>query len=436
MNEGWDPVEPLDDTSLGLLAAFREAEGPSADAEARMLAGLRARIEADQHPDDPATAVSAEPAPKAAAPRGNVRTLAVAAVAFAAGVALTLTLASPHGGATEGTGTAERDASPIARRHGPHAQDHDRGIPTHDPTSAVVESFMPMDVVAQAEAELPWPLTAEIAELASPPREDSPDEDDEDALPQSVEIPNAVDDDDTPRETARRRPTALGSDDDAYASRPSRQSPSGADDPERRGSGVGAWAPSLTPSPSGAGIGSAARNPAVGGSSAPGTPAAPGNPDSGNDGSSSEPPPQDDAPKDPPPDDTDHEEPEEDDPPQEEEEDETSPEEQCDAELQACMADAQAYCEWNHEGCWYVEDFCMTRVDACLSGDPGMPYPEHPPEEPQPYDCYEEHDMCVMETEAMCMMDKLPPEVCDDMYMQCDEILNACEEQPPPGPPW
>ncbi|MBV1857230.1 MAG: hypothetical protein KUG77_02380, partial [Nannocystaceae bacterium] len=96
MNDAWDPLEelePLDNQLLGLLTAYRDTQGPSQDAEARMLAGLRARVEAEDARSR-ATTATAAPNVTATDERSsfNTRTFAIAAIAFAAGVALTVSL--------------------------------------------------------------------------------------------------------------------------------------------------------------------------------------------------------------------------------------------------------------------------------------------------------------------------------------------------------
>ena len=445
--DSMDELEPLDDTSLGLLASYREARGPSEAAEARMLAGLRARIAAETEPE-PAKAVSPEVSPSSTASRtgtgteGRARTIAIAAVAFAAGVALTLSLS----GRRESASTS---ADPDSMARGGHAMQpsgapsergHQAPRPGLDAAHTPVEGGGP-------EGARSWPLSvADLATISDPEDDDRDDHvDDDDGMPQTVELPpNALDADDTDEDddvaaTARRR-GVLSPDEDPLAGRGTSHrgsDPRGSSLGGGGSSAVGAWAPSLTPSPTTSGIGSAARNPAVGGSAPSKGGTTPSSGQGNNEGTTpSDGAPRDDAPAGEPPPPSDEPPPPEDPPPEEEPrddepgDDEVPLEEQCDAEHEACVADAAAYCGWNPDGCPFVLDFCHERLMSCMGGDPFMPDPPDPPE-PEPYDCYQDYDMCMMDVESICILEKAPPEACEDMYMQCDEMLMSCEGMPP-----
>jgi len=447
MNDAWDPIEdlePLDHNSLDLLAAYRDAAGPSEDAEARMLAGLRSRLSSESSADAPATAVPGETgaAPREPTTSSNARTFAIAAVAFAAGIALTVSLGRPGGpqdpesaasgdsGESAGHNAGQVVARDSAGLPGPVRAESDAPGSTLRSTSGTVE---PMD-------ERPWPLS--VADL-SKPRESQP------GLQPAVQSPNEINPADGPAPLGAgptrqgegnddpSRPRGRSADDGFGGSRDgataSRSPLRGGPDPSASGRGTaiqGAWAPSVSGAPAGAGIGSAARNPAVAGPS----PAAPGSgsgsSNAGDDGPSdkpsSEPPPADEPP---PPD-----EPEPD--PEEDPEDEQSLDERCAEEFDACSADADTFCESGYPGCESVHEFCFMRSMMCLDEDNGFPHPEYPPEEPEPDDCDMDYSICMMEADAVCMLEKMVPEECEQMIWHCDEMMAMCYGEPPPEPWW
>lgn len=432
MSDAWDSLdelEPLDDASLGLLASYREAKGPSADAEARMLAGLRARIVSEALDPEPAnTTPSAEvPTQHVDTAQGRVRTLAVAVLAFAAGVALTVSLdrgQSPSKDDPEG-GAAPRVVERVIYRNGARSEaprPNDPFVRTLGSDDAADGSNAPGRVV-EADAPLPWPLSMTQPVSAEPEPNDR--------------MPSAVDEADpapvTPRSTtiedgrdhAEPRPQERGADDSSPLHRPR---PGQAARAPGHGPGpLGASAPSVTPSPSVAGVSSVARNPAVGGSPAPaGPPRSPSEPSTAphSDGGGDEPPPRDAEPAS----DRSGEPPPGDEPPPEDEpvEDELPLEEACEEALQACYADAGTYCAWNIDGCEYAFEFCNIRYNACR-GDTPSPSPD----DPAPFDCGAAYDMCTAEINAMCEFEEIPQDECAMMWVQCEDEFTGCENEDP-----
>ncbi len=249
-----------------------------------MLSGLRARIAAETSADDPAAAVAPRPAPevseapRAQASNGNVRTIVVASIAFAAGVALTLSLASPgtSGPSEDSTlGRADQVAS-HSRTGQPLRQPPLPSPPGPGPSALTV----PTQAQPQAPA-LAWPLS--MAELSAAERNGQTRDEQEPGY-RSIESSPSDPDGDGP--APKQSSAVISPDDDPIADRePTRRrgtGPSGTD-PGPRGSATGAWTPSLTPpSAAGSGIGAAARNPAVGGA----TPNLAGSGSNGQSGSS------------------------------------------------------------------------------------------------------------------------------------------------------
>lgn len=445
MNDAWDPIEdlePLDHDSLGLLAAYRDAAGPSEDAEARMLAGLRSRLSTEPSADAPAPAVSGETgaAPREPSTSSNARTFAIAAVAFAAGVALTVSLGRP-GEPQDSRAAASRDADQHAGQNAGEVATRDSaGLPgPHRPDSYAPGSDFPSTSgTVEPMAERSWPLS--VADLTKP-QELQP------GLEPALHGPNEIDPEDGPAPLGAG-PTRQGEGNDD-PSRPrgrsaddgfggttdgataSRSPLRGGADPSASGRGTaiqGAWAPSVSGAPAGAGIGSAARNPAVAGPS----PTAPSSGSSNAGGES----PSDKAPSDPPPADEppppDEPEPEEENDP----EDDQSLDERCAEEFDACSADADTFCESGYPGCESVHEFCFMRSMMCLDEDNGFPHPEYPPEEPEPDDCDMDYSICMMEADAVCMLEKMVPEECEQMIWHCDEMMAMCYGEPPPEPWW
>lgn len=443
MNDAWDPIEdlePLDRDSLGLLASYRDAAGPSEDAEARMLAGLRARLGQESDAEDPATAV---PPNSAASPLehqtpSNARTLAIAAIAFAAGVALTVSLRpspAPQGPvATSNRGRdpiAQRDAARLPGPVSPEAAPHRAGS-TSAPDSVAsgvapsVERSWPLSFADLTTPQTVQPDLREVEEVEPMPGRPSLN-----VEPSAAEQPGE-ETSPAPRRHADDGPTEASGSDGTAAPDPLR---SGSADPSAAGSGSAsrsAWAPSVSGTPSGASVGSAARNPAVAGASPsapnPGQSSSntggegPSEPPAGEPPASDEPRPSDEPDPDPDPSDED------------EQDEEPELEEVCAGHLDDCLADAQLYCEYGYEGCPFVTEFCYTRAATCLGEDGAFPEPYEP--EPEPIECDVEYDLCLMDTEAMCTLDKLPPQECEDMYWMCEDILASCHGEPPPDPPW
>lgn len=433
MNDAWDPIEdlePLDDTSLGLLASYRDAAGPCEDAEARMLAGLRARLSTEGGVDVPATAVPPETTavPAEQNTSSNARSFAVAAIAFAAGVALTVSLGHPKApdeSLSASNGDAEqlvhRDAAGASGRLHPETYVPQRGAGSSD-----------LSVPGRTEpvAGRSWPLS--FADLANPQLQQV--EPVEGSTRQLVEprVPEG------PNENICPPPPRPSSDDVPRGSDPAKGTTTshgpfrGAPDPAVTGRGTaiqGAWAPSVSGTPAGAGIDSAARDPAVAGPSPTAPNADAGSSNAGGDGSSDtpsdEPPPADE----PPPSD----EPDEPDEPDQE----RPLEEVCSEQLDACLADADAYCAADYPGCDPVRDFCFMRSMTCLDEDGGSPYPGYPgspTDGPKPENCDTDYDICVMETDTMCMLEKLGPDDCEQLFWYCDELMAMCYGEPPPEP--
>lgn len=428
MNDAWDPtedLEPLDDTSLGLLAEYRDGSGPSEDAEARMLAGLRTRLSADSNADEPATAVPPETtaAPRNGGASSNARTFAIAAVAFAAGVALTVSLDRPDTQQDSRPGSSGEDEH-VVRRHDARQPAGVR-TETSDPRrDATAPSLGPIGVATVAPKS--WPLS--IVDLAKPPgtTEIEPVEGSRPRVPSRPDESG----DGTSTAPARRHtgdgPRNRDTTEGATASRgPLRGVPA----PTAPGRGTalqGPWAPSVGGGAAGVGIASAARNPAAGGP-APTTPnAGSGSSNAGGDGSSDapakEPPPADE----PPPSDAPEPEPED--------EDEPPRGEACSEELDACLADAEAFCDFSDPACETVHDFCFMRNMSCL-GDEDVPLPhDYPPDEPEPDDCDTDYNICMMEADVVCVLEKLGPEECEQWFAQCDELIAMCYGEPPPEP--
>lgn len=448
MNDVWDAAnaEPLDDTSLGLLAAFREEQGPSEEAQARMLAGLRSRVAAEPTPEDvapaPATTPKAVPVDTTASTSSNTRTVVIAAVAFAAGVMLTVGLgdrARPQSAPPTADRVAQQHTAPAARLGAPAPL-------TQTPNTELLST----------DAAPAWPLS--MADLQAPaadpsmgPTKEKPPEgpvhEAPNALTSEVEgrSEEAPEPDTEPATHGTRRSGALNPDDDALAQRNSTRTRDG-QNPTRgngagvRGSATGAWAPSLSPTTSVTGIGAAARNAAVGGSSpatAPGPArsgssnggdnASPGGDANANDGAGDG-PSDDPAQGDPASD-----EPEQGEPDDEGEEDAPSPEEQCATEFDACMNDAHEYCEFDPEACESLFDFCGHRDAICL-GEPPPPPMWPDPDEPPHDDCDMQYDICLMEADTYCAYEKIQPEECDDLYFACDAMLGECHGAPPYDP--
>lgn len=431
MNDAWDPIEdlePLDDNSLGLLAAYHDAAGPSADAEARMLAGLRARLATESNVDDPATAVPPEAAvaPREQDASSNARTLAIAAVAFAAGVALTVSLSRPSvpqdlQTTSNGDAITRHDAAGLPGRVRPESFVPRGGSASSDPSVArgmesMPQRSWPLSIVDMAKPQSIVeiePAERSIPRIAEPTRADESDEGESAAPPRQ-------DADDGPR---NRMEGATASRD------PLRGTPDPAV-PSTQGASRGAWAPSVSGAPAGAGIGSAARNPAVGGPAPAAPTAGSGASNAGGDGSSETPPEETPSP-----------EPEPEDEPENEPEDEQPPEEICFEELDACMADANIFCDYGYPGCDTAYHFCEMRSSLCLDGDGGVPDPGYPPDEPDPDgpdpdDCETDYELCVLGVDTVCIPEHLPPEECENMMFQCDEEQMMCYGEPPPEPWW
>lgn len=427
MNDAWDPIEdlePLDDNSLGLLAAYHDAAGPSADAEARMLAGLRARLATESNVDDPATAVPPEAgvAPREQDASSNARTLAIAAVAFAAGVALTVSLSRPSvpqdpQTTSNGDAITRHDVAGLPGRVRPESFVPRGGSASSDPSVArgmesMPQRSWPLSIVDMAKPQSIVeiePAERSIPRIAEPTRADESDEGESAAAPRQ-------DADDGPRDRMEGATT-------------SRDPLRGTPDPPvpgTPGATRGAWAPSVSGLPAGEGIGSAARNPAVAGPAPTAPTADSGASNAGGNGSSD--PPSDEPPPvdEPPPSD----EPTEDEP---EPEDEPPRGDLCSEELDACLADADAFCE-SYPGCETVHDFCFMRNMTCLGGEHEFPHPDDGPDEPEPDDCDTDYSICMMEAEGICVLEKLGHEECEQWFGQCDEMMAMCYGEPPPEP--
>lgn len=428
MNDAWDPVEdlePLDDSSLGLLAAFRDASGPSEDAQARMLAGLRSRLAAESNIDDPVDAVSPETAsaPREQSDASKARTFAIAAVAFAAGVALTVSLGRP-GAPEDPRSVSTADAEHVARQGPP-------GAPARVRPEALVPNggSAPTDLSvpggAEPAVEGAWPLS--IADLAKPAAIEEV-EPMQGSGPLSVEpaSPNELGEG-TPAAPPRQDADEGAHDSDPMEGATASRRPLGpSTDPTQAGRGTpipGAWAPSVSGASVGAGIGSTARNPAVAGASptAPNTGSGSSS-NAGGDSPSEEPPP-----------------PEPEDEPENEPEDERPPEEVCTEEFDACIADANIFCDSDYPGCNTAYEFCGMRSYLCLGGDSGFPEPPYPPDEPDPddpdpNDCEMDNELCMLEVDSLCMLEDLPFDECDHLVLLCDEEMMMCFDEPPPEP--
>ncbi|MGH1342063.1 MAG: hypothetical protein ACRBN8_10955 [Nannocystales bacterium] len=452
MNDAWDPtedLEPLDDDSQSLLASYRDASGPSEDAQARMLAGLRARVRAEDSANKPTIAAPAEgpTAPRERRVSSNTRTFSVAAIAFAAGVALTVSLGGPRGPQQSDpihSGGAEQVVRHEATDLGPARTE------TFEPAGHASAAPLSVPNVVEPMADRPWPLS--VADLAKPYA----------TVPDGQRAPQAVDEV-QPARAPTPRAVALGVDGEGSDDTSPAAGRSGADDgPQRndrwegaaasrdplqgspgpsstgRGTAIrGAWAPSVNSAPGGAGVGSAARNPAVADPSPAVPDSGPSPSDTGADGSSEtpsdEPPPADDPP---------HSDEAEEESEDEQGEDEPPLEEFCSDEYAACMADAERFCQAYDPACIEVFEFCDMRNMLCMGEEDGFPPPESPlpdPDhdaDPDPEECEVLFGMCEMEADAFCEEDEMLHEDCEHMHWMCEDERAMCYGEPPPEPWW
>ena len=426
MNDAWDPtedLEPLDDASLGLLSAFRDASGPDDDAQARMLAGLRARIDAeDDAAAEPATAV-----PTAAEPRATTsrrRTAAVAVLAFAAGVALTLALPSSPQPQSSTVAQAPRERAPRVATAAPGT------------TAMPSPSQRPLDqALAPPAAELSWPLAdvdlqePAVADLLA----DTPRPPSESQRSEVQPSPRDPQQDPQPNEPGARR--GAGTSATRSPSAPLQPGngarPSGA--PQR----PGAWAPTLPSGASPANIGAAARNPALGSNPSQRTSPSQTTPSTSPDRSQ----PSNDQTEPSSPNDKSDKEPPDEQPDEQPEDEQPDDEEVCADQHEACVADADEYCGESSEGCLPIYDFCEARALKCLGEVlPPSPFPDDPydedPEEHEPDDCHHYYDMCITEAETICILEKVPPHECDFLRWDCEDMFAECQGSLPPDPYW
>ncbi|MEM6290066.1 MAG: hypothetical protein AAGA54_02340 [Myxococcota bacterium] len=437
----------LDTGERALLDEFRDARGPTEEAEARMLAGLRARLEADALADGAPThehpAVTAAPQLHRP-PTASSRTTFVAIAAFAAGVALTLAVGrdasdGPEPASERPTSLVQATdtAAPPATTPHPETVAPTRpGSAPQAPAPAVEDGAGPVDPEPapsrsrSADDDAPEETTA-MAERAGA-QQGRGDEQDEDPGNDRLAAATTARDPRSaalgPRGTAAHPPAKAGT---TWSTAPAGVPSSG-----------GTFGRSFGPVEVGPSVG-------FGGSQAQSTPTPSGTPDSnppdtepaspssgpeepaGDDGPSPEPEPEpDDEEPEPEPDD---EEPE----PDDEGDPDEHPELVCNETHQACIESALYYCKANPEACPHYMEFCDLDFEVCLGHDPIGPIDE-PYQEPQ---CEEAFEHCMLEYDMLCgpgFEDGATPEECDMFHWSCESMYSECmgEEPPPPPDEW
>ncbi len=442
--------QELEGSEIALLDLYRDASGPSADDEERMFARLRATIEveAELTGPEPLAEDVYERAPRKDRSRmGSVTTAVVGAVAFAAGIALTLGL-RPATDAPAGSGTQTTTAAV-------HPGEHDEDVSPGDPPTSCEPRIVERPVYVPAEGE--FEPDHDAAAPLRGPRMQSP----------------------TPPPEGRvagRISSADGSDwlaDDHVNRRRRTTNPSGVERP-RRGMGRGGntrprrhdrgrtWRP-YVPGPSASGLpsggpsappsidmGGHGTTSATNGGGQAGTNDASPNPSgrSGSGGSDNSGPSDDSAPppapgdaspsddpgpepasEDPPDGQPTNDEPSPEDPPADD--DASAPELFCEEQLTTCHESQFAYCEWNPEACHFYPEFCDFNFEQCMTGGP-----QYPPDEPlAPETCEQDYESCMSELDDLCIDDQIPADECNVHQWHCETMLADCMGDEPPPPP-
>ncbi len=436
-----DPGE-LDAREAALLERFADLQGPSFEAEERMLAAIEAAIEAEATQTE-----ASEHSPGAALHRveDGSRTwtsVAIAVTAFAAGALLTCGLQG------EALRALEQGRAPSVS---PMLADDD--VESRE-LSAPTERGACEPTIIEKKIYVPVPTEAAEAPEAAGVHSDPTDEDGEPADPDPHEDPTgaspvfgAVQDRHesgaaakTPSSSAAIASATWVPSRTGTTSSSSRGGPTSSRRPAR-GAGVGGassgWSPtSASPSAGGAG-----------GSAAPGTPSgsqtSPG-PSQPTPGDGEPPRPQPDPPSTDPeplppgPDEPPNPQPEPpspDEPPGPDEPpspDEPHPEdelpedewfEDCDLELETCLEHSMLVCETAPEICGDISDGCLQQHDACLFQD-SEPYPND-------WECEEFLGGCYDAADMVCAED---PAHCEEFYLGCDAEFETCMAQIPPPP--
>lgn len=119
-----------------------------------------------------------------------------------------------------------------------------------------------------------------------------------------------------------------------------------------------------------------------------------------------------------------------------EEDEEGEPEEgaACEGEHFACTESAMENCEVNPEGCDYYFQFCDMNLDSCLGNEPQPPHEEpEPPDDEEHEEMCEEHlSNCLIEAEIVCQQE---PANCENFYWECEFVYADCMGYDPPEEP-
>lgn len=428
--------DELDARESALLERFADLQGPSLEAEERMLAAIEAAIEAESEPaDGSAREASPQPAPHRGEDGSRTWTsVAIAVTAFAAGALLTCGLqgealrALEHGQAPS--------VSPMLADDDVESQEVPQSGGSSECEPKVIEK----------KIYVPVPATAESAEEPSAPRDEDPEPAPADGVPSgSSAVFGAVQDHDQPSAPARRSASSSSTVVSAawVPSRTSSSSKSSRGGPgstprSRRGTGIGGgssgWSPtSGTPTPGGPGGSAAPRTPAgPEPGSDPGQPAPSDNkppqpqPDPPSADPESPPPPGPDDPPNTPRDPDDPpgpEDPPEDEPSQEDESPDEDWFEECDLQFEACIEHSMLVCETDPEFCGEISDACFYEHEACIFQDPEPA--------PQDWECEEQNIACFEAADMVCAED---PVHCEEFYLGCDHEFEACMGHIPPPP--
>lgn len=108
---------------------------------------------------------------------------------------------------------------------------------------------------------------------------------------------------------------------------------------------------------------------------------------------------------------------------------------ECEGDHFACTEAAMGHCEVNPEGCDYYLQFCDMNLDTCLGNEP-----QPPQEEPEPPEDQEEHEAmceehlsdCLAEAEIICQQE---PVNCENIYWECEFLYADCMGIEPPEEP-
>lgn len=415
MDELMSVPDELEADEVALLERFADLEGPSVDAEDRMLAAIEAAIEAEhQLADADDLELSASPRPAEDGSR-TWTSVAIAVTAFAAGALLTCGL----------QGEALRA---MEQQHAPSVSEMlaDDDTESQMVTSPSISNECEPTVV-EKKIYIPVPIPASAGD--NPPQGDDHDHYSvEPTQPNdSGAVFGAVSDPSTPGTPTSAAGSTSIEGTTWVARRPGASSSggrsrSGRTAPRSRGRSAvggssGGWSPTAGASPSPAGTGTGASpshqpgaqpgpnpSPPKPGGSKPGEPG----PDQPPPDPEQPPPSPDDPPDAPGPNDPPHDPdgPPDDEPyPDEEPQPENDGYEQCDIEFDACLEDSMLICETEPHICGEVSDECFVQHDACLFGEVGEPFPE------EDWICEEDHSGCLEAADMICAED---PQFCEE----------------------